>query len=708
MSVPSGRRVLWFFLVYAALLVLLALLHPDGYHATVVILALVAGAAGAVVAALALSRLRLLEAAREESEARYCFLVEAMPHPAWTCGPFGTIEFANRRFCEYTGLALPRVSDTPLKAVIHPQDLAAVEAGWRGRPVRTPHVVEFRFRGSAGTYRWFLGTLVPVTDSQGRVLRWVGTALDIDDQKRAADSIRLTKERYRSVVDHAQEGIVTIDESGMVETFNPAAEKLFGYSAREIIGRNVALLMPEPFRSDHGKYINSYLSTGEAKVIGVGREVTGRRKDGSTFPADLAVSVFRLDERRRFTGFVRDITRQKALENELRDRAAHLTEVDRRKDEFLAMLSHELRNPLAPIRNAVELLRHLGPQDAPAGHYRDMIERQVQHLTKMVDDLLDVSRITRGKVTLQPEVVDVARVVANAVETCLPLVEEKGHELKVHMPQMPLPVQADPVRLAQVFSNLLTNSAKYMDEGGSIWVAAERQGQEVVIRVRDAGMGIPQELLPRVFDLFTQGSRGLARTEGGLGIGLSLVRSLVEMHGGHVTAHSAGPGLGSEFVVRLPSVAAPSQVAAGTPNSSAPPPPPAALRLLVVDDNRDSTESIALLAQMWGHNVRTALDGVTAVEEAKKHNPDVVLLDIGLPGMDGYQVARRLREDPNLTGVVLVAMTGYGREEDRRRAHEAGFQHHLVKPVDPSQLRTLLATQPTRGQTSNGLASVCR
>jgi PAS domain S-box-containing protein len=661
--------------------------------------------AGVVIAAWAVVRLRLLEAARAESEGRYRFLVEAMPQPAWTCAPFGALEYANRRFCEHTGRTLAQLHEVGLKAVIHPEDLPGVEAGWRGGPVRTPHIVEFRFRSSAGTYRWFLGTLVPVTDERGRVLRWVATALDIDDQKRAADSIRLTRERYRSVVDHALEGIVTIDEAGTVETFNPAAEKLFGYMAREVVGRNVSLLMPEPFRSEHDSYLDAYLRTGEAKMIGVGREVVGRRKDGTTFPIDLAVSIFRLSERPHFTGFVRDITRQKNLEQELRNRADRLVEADRRKDDFLAMLSHELRNPLAPIRNAVELMRHLGPPDAPLIHCREMIERQVRHLTKMVDDLLDVSRITRGKVTLQPEVVDLARVVANAVETCLPLVEEKGHDLQVELPEVPLRVQADPVRLAQVFSNLLTNSAKYMDEGGSIWVAAERQGLEVIIRVRDAGMGIPEELLPRVFDLFTQGSRGLARTEGGLGVGLSLVRSLVEMHGGRVTAHSAGPGQGSEFVVRLPAATAITPPPPTVPSTKLMPQVGGWLHVLVVDDNRDSTESIALLVQMWGHDVRTAFDGVAAVAEAKKYLPDVVLLDIGLPGIDGYQVAQALHEDASLAGVVLVAMTGYGREEDRRRVKEAGFQHHLVKPVDPAQLRTLLATQAPRTQPSNEAAT---
>jgi PAS domain S-box-containing protein len=387
---------------------------------------------------------------------------------------------------------------------------------------------------------------------------------------------------------------------------------------------------------------------------------------------------------------VLDITDRKRLMAELRGRAEELAANDRRKDEFLAMLSHELRNPLAPIRNAVHMLREVagGPE---LGHAREVIERQVTHLARLVDDLLDVSRITRGKVALRPERVGLEEVVARAVETTRPLVEAREHTLSVEVkPNAPY-LHADPVRLAQVIANLLNNAAKYTDPGGRITIKAGREGDEAVVRVRDTGAGIPADILPHVFELFTQAERTLDRAQGGLGIGLTLVKSLVEQHGGRVEAFSEGSGRGSEFVVRLPLSAEPARdVVAVTPLPAV---APSQRRIMVVDDNADAADTLAMVLSLRGYEVRVARDGPSALDTARDFQPELVLLDIGLPGMDGYAVARALRSGPAVNPLRLVALTGYGRDEDRRRSAEAGFDDHLVKPISPDELLHLLASE---------------
>jgi signal transduction histidine kinase len=368
-------------------------------------------------------------------------------------------------------------------------------------------------------------------------------------------------------------------------------------------------------------------------------------------------------------------------------------EADRRKDEFLAMLAHELRNPLAPIRNALHIMKQPGADGAVVGQMRELMERQVQHMTRMVDDLLDVSRITRGKIDLRKEVVDLASVVDRTVETARPLFEDRGHELTVDLPPEPVRLEADPTRLEQVLANLLNNAAKYTDHGGHIWLSARQEGGELVLRVKDTGVGIPADMLPRIFEPFVQSDRVLHHSQGGLGIGLTLVRRLVEMHGGTVTAHSEGPGKGTAVIVRLPALSPkqpiPGARAAGEgsePVGAAP-----QRRILVVDDNVDAAESLAMLLRMEGHDVRVAHDGSAALAAVEADPPDLMFLDIGMPVMNGYDVAQRLRQWPGLEHLLLVAMTGWGQEEDRRRSQEAGFDHHLVKPVEPDALHQLLA-----------------
>lgn len=383
-----------------------------------------------------------------------------------------------------------------------------------------------------------------------------------------------------------------------------------------------------------------------------------------------------------------------AAQRELAKKNAELTETDHRKDEFLAVLAHELRNPLAPIRQAAQILEARGKDDPDVRYAHEVVNRQVQQLTRLVDDLMDVTRVARGKVQLRKEVTDAAAVVSRAVETSLPLVEERRHQLTATLPQEPLLVEADPARLQQVLLNLLNNAAKYTEPGGRIELAVTREGEEAVLRVRDNGIGITPEMLPRVFGLFAQVEEARERAQGGLGIGLALVKSLVEMHGGTVKALSAGPGRGSEFVVRLPALperrgTAPQK--AGREGGQAVP-PPGGLRVLVIDDNVDAADSLAMLLGLKGHTVQVTYDGESALRTAQAGLPEVVLMDIGLPKMDGYEVARRLRASPAGRGVLLVALTGWGQEEDRRRSREAGFDHHMTKPVDLDALQQLLAS----------------
>jgi PAS domain S-box-containing protein len=384
-----------------------------------------------------------------------------------------------------------------------------------------------------------------------------------------------------------------------------------------------------------------------------------------------------------------DVTERKQAEAALQD-------INQRKDEFLAMLAHELRNPLAPIRNAAQILRLHAKGNSKLEWARAVIERQSRHLTRLVDDLLDVSRIVRGQITLETSSVELGDVLRHALETSRPLVRERGHELTVSLPETSLLVDADLTRLAQVFANLLINAAKYTSERGRIWLESESTGGMAIVRVRDNGIGISPSLLPHVFDLFTQGTRTLDRAQGGLGIGLTLVKRIVEMHGGTVEARSAGPGNGSEFTVRLPlltrgSVAEADQAAVPAGRLER-------LRVLVVDDNVDAAESIAMLLSLEGHDVLTAHQAQRALEAVASFRPHVVLLDIGLPGMDGYEVARRLRSSRSCDGIRLVAVTGYGQQSDRERAREAGFDLHLVKPVEPEALQSVMADLP-RGPT---------
>jgi signal transduction histidine kinase/CheY-like chemotaxis protein len=402
------------------------------------------------------------------------------------------------------------------------------------------------------------------------------------------------------------------------------------------------------------------------------------------------------------------LTERQRLQDELRLRIDQLHEADRRKDEFLAMLAHELRNPLAPIQNALEILALPGASEATIAQAEEILGRQVQHLTRLVDDLLDIARISRGKIELRKERVALDAIVARAVEAARPLIDARRHTLTVSLPPEPLTLDADPTRIAQVISNLLNNAAKYSDANGQIWLTARRERDRISIHVRDQGIGISSELLPTIFDLFVQASRGHDRTHGGMGIGLTLVRRLVELHGGTVEATSAGPGRGSEFTIRLPLASVEAVRAAGdAPPSVDSKHVPTCGPILIVDDNVDAARTLEHLLRSRGYDVQAVFDGTTALACAESRRPQVAILDIGMPQMDGFELAERLRGRFGSAELFLIALSGWGQEEDRRRSSEAGFQAHLVKPVELSALERLLAerSEPAKREPRHAAAT---
>jgi PAS domain S-box-containing protein len=483
-----------------------------------------------------------------------------------------------------------------------------------------------------------------------------------------------------AIVVSSDDAIISKTLEGIIQTWNEGAERLFGYSAEEAIGRPIAMLIPQE-RQDEEPALLERLRRGERIEHLETIRVT---KDGRRIDISLSVSPLRNADGQVIgaSKVARDITQRKQAE-------AALREADRRKDEFLATLAHELRNPLAPIRNSLHILRMTAGNDPTAERVCEMMERQVNHMVRMVDDLMEVSRITRGLIELRKEDADLAAIIRSAVEISRPIIEAGEHQLAITIPTEPILLHGDCVRLSQVFANLLNNAAKYTDRGGQIWLSVKQEKNEVVVSVRDTGIGISAPMLPKVFDMFMQADHSTHRSQGGLGIGLTLVKRLVELHDGSISVRSDGPGKGSEFVVRLP-------VDAVRPERTTKPPVSQRgdslpqRRVLVVDDNKDSAASMGMLLKFLGTDVQVAYDGATALATIDSYRPDVVLLDIGMPGMDGFEVARQVRQRAEFDSIMLIALTGWGQAEDRHRTQMAGFDHHLVKPADITALQSLL------------------
>ena len=497
----------------------------------------------------------------------------------------------------------------------------------------------------------------------------------------ATKSLQESEQRYRLLFETSRDGIVTVDLSGRILDANPAFQSMLGYTMDELRTLRYQDFTPPRWHDAEAAIVRDrILAQGDSGEY----EKEYIHKDGSVFPVSLrAWPVKDADgEMIAMRGFVRDITDRKRVEEALRD-------ANRRKNEFIAILSHELRNPLAPIRNGLQVLRKTGGQGPSAERAREIMERQVEHLVRLVDDLLEVSRVSHGKIELRKERLDLAVVVNRAVDLHREVINAAGVLPCVALPEMPLLVDADPMRLAQIFGNLLNNAVNYTDRGGHIEVAARRVADEAIVSIADTGVGIPKDMLPHVFDLFVQGDQGRERR--GLGIGLSLVRSLVELHGGNVEAHSDGEGRGSRFVVRLP--VSTNLAASATPQRSGPR-AASSRRVLIVDDAREVADSFAILLETLGVETRVAYSGAQGLAASSEFEPDLVFLDIGMPGMDGFETARRMRDQPTGRKAVLVALTGWGQDEMLRRVKEAGFNWHLTKPASMADLEALLYAAP--------------
>ena len=674
------------------------------------------------------------ELALRESDEQFRLLADTMPQLTWMAQPDGHIFWYNRRWYEYTGTTPEQMDGWGWQSVHDPEVLPRVLERWKASiATGEPFDMVFPLRGADGVLRPFLTRVNPLCDAHGVVKRWFGTNTDISEQKQAEDASRFLADAsstLASVVDYHRtlEQVAQLAVPRFADWCAVDMVELDGTLRRLAVAHadagniQVALELSQRGSPRHGVPFDPWrvAATGQSELHAVISDDTLRdaahdsdqlrmlrglglrsyicvpmRTRGET----VGVISFAVAGSGRQFG-----SAQLALAEQLAGRAAvaienarlyaELREADQRKDEFLATLAHELRNPLAPIRTSLEILRMPAADPSLLERSREIIERQVTHLARLVEDLLDVSRVMRGKIELRRERVSLSTVVAHAIETALPVLDTQAQQLTVAIPAPPIELDADPVRLGQVIGNLLTNAAKYTPRGGHIGISAAVESGRAVIRVRDNGVGIAPALLPRVFDLFVQADDSVSRSQGGLGIGLTLVKSLVEMHGGTVEARSDGAGQGSEFIVRLP-------VSRGARPSTESPPSPApeatqrrSLRVLVVDDNVDGADTLAALLSLLGQDVQVAHAGPAALVAAREFRPHLVLLDLGMPGMDGYQVVRALRADPNMRAMRIVAVTGWGQEQDRRRTAEAGFDEHLVKPVDPAAIERLLTDTP--------------
>ena len=537
----------------------------------------------------------------------------------------------------------------------------------------------------------------PIRNEQGEVSGCVLIFRDVSAQRlveRDKANQLLTARLLASIVETSNDAIISKSLEGTIQSWNAAAERLFGYTAEEAVGQHISLVIPPERVAEEEQIIASLRAAQRIEHF----ETERIRKDGQHITVSLTISPIK-DEAGNVTGaskIVRDVTERKRLEDNLRSLAADLAENDRRKNEFLATLAHELRNPLAPMSNMLEVLKRSDDDPQILKRAHETIERQLEQMVRLVDDLLDLNRITHDRLELRRSDVELSSVIQQAVEVALPLVDAAGHKLTVELPDEPVYLDADRMRLAQVFGNLLNNSSKYTKAPGTILLSAKRVDDEVVVTVKDNGAGIPADKLDSIFDMFMQVEGTSDRSQGGLGIGLTLVKRLVEMHGGSIESRSAGEGMGSEFIVRLPVLSRP--VTAPQHGTWVPQATPAR-RILIVDDNRDSADSLAMLMQITNNEAYIAHDGVEAVEAIEKHRPEVVLLDIGLPKLDGHEVCRHVRTQPWGKDIVIIALTGWGQEADRRKSQEAGFDGHLVKPIDYDELMELLASLTDNSKT---------
>jgi PAS domain S-box-containing protein len=564
---------------------------------------------------------------------------------------------------------------------IHPEDRERVQRAFESSLMSDSErwVQEYRFRRRDGSYAYVVDRAFVSRDAKGRPLRIAGSMLDLTERKRTEEALRESEALFRTLGEAVPDFLWMTDAEGRPLYQNPAWRNFTGMTPEQFAEKGwEALHAPEDVPLLKAEWEKA-VAAGQAIKV----ETRFRRHDGEFRWFSGRTIPLHDDTGRvvKWVGTMTDIHELKLAEAALRD-------ADRRKNEFLATLAHELRNPLAPIRNAVHLLMLKGPPDPPLQAAREMIERQVKHMVRLIDDLLDVSRITRGRLELRRENVTLGLILDQAIETSRPHLDRARHELTMTLPETTVWVHADSVRMSQVFANLLHNACKYMEPGGRIVVRAEVVGNEAVVSITDTGIGIAPDHLPRLFEMFSQVASALDRSQGGLGIGLSLAKGLVEMHGGRIEARSEGIGRGTTFCVRLPIASMHAGLPALSTNGHSH--EPTSLRILVVDDNRDAALSLASLLELKGHRTAVAFDGADALDQARRFHPDAAILDLGLPGMNGFELCRRLRQDFASPRMFITALSGWGQDDDRRRSREAGFDAHLVKPVEYEALSKLL------------------
>ncbi len=639
---------------------------------------------GFVVHVLDITARKKAEHSLRESEERFRAMAGTAPVFIWIADTGRRCTWVNQQWLDFTGRSLEQEVGDGWAESIHPEDRPKVRAAFYAAFERdAPFEIAYRLRRADGVYRWIVDRGVPRHAEDGAFLGFIGACADVSDAKEADLALQRERAFLRQVIDASPNLIFVKDRLGRFLLANRALAEVYGTDSESVIGKTDADLKASAeqvarFRRD------DLLTMHTRTVTHIPEEAVGGQDGELRWFSTIKVPL--LDEDggcHKVLGVATDITQHKQMEEVLR-------EADRRKDEFLALLAHELRNPLAPISNAVQVLETPGLDPSQAKWCHEVIGRQVAHLKLLVDDLLDVSRISRGVIVLKEELLDLADVLHWAIETCRPLIEARQHSLSTQLPQELVHLKGDRVRLTQVVSNLLNNAAKYTDPGGRIKLAVDTEQDRIRISIRDNGRGIDPSALAHLFDLFFQADRTLDSSEGGLGIGLWLAHSLARMHGGDIQAYSAGRGQGTEFVLSLPRASAP-------PPDGEPATPPEAqtgksLDILIVDDNPDVALSTALLLGLHGHRTRTAHDGETALKLARELPPQLALLDIGLPGMDGLSLARAFRQDPALRSVRLVALTGYGRDVDLTSGKVAGFDRYLTKPAPPAELLAVLET----------------
>ncbi len=635
-----------------------------------------------------------------ESELRYRDMLDALPAAVYTTDARGRIVHYNTAAVAASGRTpvigeddsriiwkFLKADGSPLDHEDYPMAITLKD----GRNLRGQQLIVERPDGSR-----FWGEIYPtrLSNRAGEVVGGINMIIDITARKQLEESQRNSEVRYRRLFEAAKDGILILDaRSGKITDANAFMGRLVGLSVQELLGKELHEigLFGDPQASQRAISMlqkDDYVRFDHLPV---------QHQDGQTTDVEVVANTYREGQALVVQCNVRDISQRVIMENRIKAQAEQLAGEAARKDEFLAMLSHELRSPLAPIRAAAHLMRTQGtgvdnPMQKQA---REIIERQVANLTKIVNDLLEVSRVASGRIHLERQTVDLNQIVRHAIETVTPIVEQHRHELVLHQCENEIWADADATRLEEVFINLLNNAAKYTPDGGKIEVWCETSlaingGQQAQFRVRDSGIGIDHELLPRIFDLFTQADRSLARSQGGLGIGLSLAHRLVDMHGGTIEARSDGHGLGAEFIVRLPLIPSPDRSKLKSDLRHKHPARPDELRVLIVDDNMDLVIMLASSLRQVGYLVQSAYTGPDGLKLAQTWKPDVILLDIGLPGLDGYEVARRLRSHPQTKHARIIAVTGYGRDVDKKLALEAGFDDHLTKPVDTNDLEKLM------------------